>query len=375
MVVALRTRWLGAAAALLLAGCATTEPGSGSGSGSGAPEPVSRSTPIPVRVVLVSTFEIGADSGDRPGEFQNWVEKLPLPQTLAFPSGYHALRYNPDLQVLGVVSGEGPARMASSITALGHDPRFDLSHAYFLLAGIGGIDPNFGSVGSAVWAPHVVDGSNAHEIDAREIPRDWPDGFTPLQGARPDTRPRPAASSMWGDAAFTLDPGLVDWAYRLSRSVALADTPAMQAVRARYRSTPAAQQPPAVMKGDTLASPVFWVGKRMNRWAERWVGYWTDGTGTFATTAEEDAGFMEALTFLGRAGIVDPKRVLVLRSASNFDMPPPGETAAALLAGELTEAGFSGFVASVNAAYDAGSPVVRELATHWDRYRDHIPGH
>ena len=132
--------------------------------------------PIPVHVVVVTTFELGADTGDMPGEFQNWVTRFPLPQTLPFPAGYHPLRYDPSSKVLGIVTGEGPARAASSITALGHDPRFDLSHAYWVLAGIGGIDPDTGSVASVVWAPHVVDGSFAHEIDAREIPPDWPNG-------------------------------------------------------------------------------------------------------------------------------------------------------------------------------------------------------
>ncbi|MDT8872084.1 hypothetical protein RAA17_15285 [Komagataeibacter rhaeticus] len=42
---------------------------------------------IPVRVVVVTTFEIGNDEGDQPGEFQHWVEKLPLPQVLPFPGG------------------------------------------------------------------------------------------------------------------------------------------------------------------------------------------------------------------------------------------------------------------------------------------------
>lgn len=38
---------------------------------------------IPVRVVVVTTFELGQDTGDTPGEFQNWVEKLPLNQEIS----------------------------------------------------------------------------------------------------------------------------------------------------------------------------------------------------------------------------------------------------------------------------------------------------
>ena len=41
--------------------------------------------PWPVRVVIVTTFEVGEDTGDRPGEFQLWVEREHLDETIAFP--------------------------------------------------------------------------------------------------------------------------------------------------------------------------------------------------------------------------------------------------------------------------------------------------
>ena len=92
--------------------------------------------PLEVRVVVVTTFEVGNDSGDEAGEFQNWVEHYPLSQVLPFPQGYHPLRYNADDHVLGIVTGVGKSQAAASIMALGLDPRFDLSKAYWILAGI-----------------------------------------------------------------------------------------------------------------------------------------------------------------------------------------------------------------------------------------------
>jgi purine nucleoside permease len=54
-------------------------------------------TSIPVRVVVVTTFELGQDRGDAPGEFQAWVERLPLSQEISAPGTYHqVMRYNPD---------------------------------------------------------------------------------------------------------------------------------------------------------------------------------------------------------------------------------------------------------------------------------------
>jgi purine nucleoside permease len=329
---------------------------------------------IPVRVVVVTTYELGQDRGDEPGEFQAWVERLPLSREIPAPGTYHqVMRYNPKLQVLGIVTGEGPEHASSAITALLTDARFDLRHAYFLLAGISGIDPRFGSVGSAVWAPHVVNGGLAHEVDAREIPSDWPDGFTPIQGSTPDVRPVPPLHSTWGDMAFTIDPHLLAWAYALTRNVPLADSPELLNTRARYAGFPQAQTSPIVCEGDTLASATFWTGPKMNAWAERWVSYWTDKQGVMATTAEEDLGFMQALSLQAQAGRVDMRRVLVLRTASNYDMPPTGEPAPALLVTETQEQGYSGYQASLEAAYRVGSVVVKELATNWSRYKAGIP--
>ena len=44
-----------------------------------------RSQPLPIKVVIVTMFEVGEDQGDQPGEFQTWVERLPLPESLPFP--------------------------------------------------------------------------------------------------------------------------------------------------------------------------------------------------------------------------------------------------------------------------------------------------
>jgi len=38
--------------------------------------------PIPVKVVVVTMFERGEDTGDQPGEFQFWVEREHLDRVL-----------------------------------------------------------------------------------------------------------------------------------------------------------------------------------------------------------------------------------------------------------------------------------------------------
>src|SRR5579864_7665653 len=95
--------------------------------------------PIPIKVVVVTMFERGEDTGDTPGEYQLWVEREHLDEVLPLPSGYHHLRMNKD-GVLGMVTGVGTAKAAASVMALGLDPRFDLTKAYWIVAGIGQIE-------------------------------------------------------------------------------------------------------------------------------------------------------------------------------------------------------------------------------------------
>src|SRR6202011_3144089 len=135
--------------------------------------------PIHVKVVVVTMFERGEDTGDTPGEYQLWVERERLNQIIPMPPAFHHARLNKD-GVLGILTGVGTAKAAASVMAIGLDPRFDFLNSYWIVAGIGGGDPADVSLGSAVWAEHVVDGDLAYEIDARQIPEKWTTGYVPL---------------------------------------------------------------------------------------------------------------------------------------------------------------------------------------------------
>ena len=110
---------------------------------------------------------------------RSWIRALSF-------AHHHDLFLNEKTGVLGMVTGEGTANSATAVMELGIDPRFDLSHAYWLVAGIAGVDPLDASIGSAAWAEYVVDGDLAHEIDAREIPPNWKSGYFPLDSQGPD---------------------------------------------------------------------------------------------------------------------------------------------------------------------------------------------
>jgi purine nucleoside permease len=329
---------------------------------------------LPVRVVVVTTFELGNDTGDTPGEFQAWVERLPLPQTLPFPLGNHPLRYNADKQVLGIVTGEGSLRGAASIMALGLDDRFDLSKAYWLVPAIAGIDPTYASVGSAAWAEWIIDRDLNFEIDAREIPPDWSTGHIPLGRSKPFEPPTPDLDRPNAVNGYHLNPELVEWAYQLTRNVHLDDTPALKSIRAGYARYPNAMKPPFVLKGDEVSASDWWLGERMNTLAQQWMTYWSAGKGRAVTTAMEDCGILTSLTYLSRTHRVRLDRVLVLRTGSDYTVPASGQTVAQLLASEAAEdAALSAYVPSLEAAYRVGSTVVNEIAGNWARYAEQTP--
>lgn len=183
--------------------------------------------PVQVKAVVAAMFEIGEDTGDRPGEFQFWVEREKLDRILPFPAGYHALRSNAKGSILGVLTGQGVTNAATSIMALGMDPRFDLSKAYWLVAGIAGVDPADASLGSAAWANYVLDGDLVREIDSREAPGDWPYARFALRAKKPNVLPERLTPESLRQTVFRLNAKFVQCAYDPTKGVKLEDTPAL----------------------------------------------------------------------------------------------------------------------------------------------------
>jgi purine nucleoside permease len=312
-------------------------------------------------------FERGEDTGDIPGEFQLWVEREHLDQIIPLPSGYRHVRLNKE-GVLSTVTGVGTAKAAASVMALGLDPRFDLSRAYWIVAGIGGGDPADVSLGSAVWADHVVDGDLAYEIDARQIPQTWPTGYVPLRKGSPY---EPPASDVFGEA-YSMNQQLLDWAFDLTRNVPLPDSEALRKSRSRFAVFPNAMKPPFVARGDILSASTFWHGSKMDEWANQWTRYYTGGRGNYMVSAMEDSGTMQALTFLSQAHRVDLQRVLVLRTISNYDREAPGTSAAESLR-EMVSGNYSAYMPALEAAQAVGDKVVRNLVEHWAEREFTIP--
>ncbi|MFN0068499.1 MAG: purine nucleoside permease [Limisphaerales bacterium] len=317
------------------------------------------------KVVLVATFEIGADTGDKPGEFQYWVERLQLTNSLVVPGVDRPVRYS-NGEILGVVSGT-TVRAGLQLMLLAQDPRLDFRKSYWIVNGIAGVDADNASVGSSAWARWVVDGDIAYEIDSREAPADWPYGLVPIGGKRPNEI---AKDAPWlpKPVAWKLNPGLVNWAYSLTKDTVIPETEAARQHRARFTNSPAGAAPPRVLLGESLGSCRYWHGAVMTRWANDWTRLHTGGVGDFVMTNMEDQGLAAALERLASLGRVDFQRVLFLRAGSNYSGPHPGQTSAESMTEE-----YSGTEPALESAYLAGSRVVRELIAGWERYSGQTP--
>jgi purine nucleoside permease len=326
--------------------------------------------PIEIHVVVITTWEVIRDGKDFRGELYAWRTKWPLTTELPFPAGVHPLLYDPGRHVLAILTGMATARASASIMALGLDPRFDLSHAYWVLAGTAGVNPKVASLGSAAWERYVVDGDLGQEVDARDIPPDWPTGMLPNGRVTPFAEPAPPAQNDDGANAYALNPALADWAFAMTRDVKLPDDAALAMARGPYSGPGAA--PPFVLEGDGLMSARFWYGPHMTQWAERWTPYWTGGKGVFAMSAEEDTGVMQALTLLAEAGRARLDRVLMLRAGSDYVVAPPGMNAAEQIARQAKE-GLPANRQALEALYAVASPVVRALADGWATTRGTTP--
>ncbi|KRB23059.1 purine nucleoside permease [Rhizobacter sp. Root16D2] len=316
--------------------------------------------PRPLKVLIVAMFE---------PEAAPWIEPMKLTESIPVPGllpESPALRCNTD-DVCLLTAGMGHANVAASTMAVALDPRFDLRQTYVLIAGIAGIDPARGTLGTAAWARYLVDVGIAHELDAREMPRGWTSGYFGIMTKGPGEKPK----LEYHTEVAQLDEALLQKALALSRNATLADSDAAKAYRKRYRQA-AARQAPRVTQCDTLGGDTWWHGDKLGEHARAWTRLMTDGKGTYCTTQQEDNATYNALARATAAGRADVKRLAVLRTASNFDRPHSGQTAyASLMASTAGTPG--GFVPATQNLYAVGGLLVNDIVAHWDQWRVGVP--
>ena len=325
---------------------------------------VQAATPVPAviapKVLTIAMFQTGDPLAGGSGEASVWVKNDKLDQVIPIAGSYSPLYCNASFDHCLVITGVMAANAAATIMAVGLSDRVDLSHSYLMVAGIGGGPPDKITIGAAAWADWIVSGDLVTELDAREMPSDWKYPKASL-----------GCAQQWcsdgfrtGTEVFQLDPTMTGWAFRLSKDVPLQDDPKARAYAQHYPQA-VARGKPFVTTCAILGINDFVHGALISEWSTWWVSQWTGGKSDYCMSADEEGGIFTALQRLAAAGRVEMRRVMNLRVATDIDSQYPGQTAGESLAESLnTTFGFTG----LENIYLVGSPVVREIIDHWDRW-------
>ncbi len=327
---------------------------------------------VSAKLVLVAMYE---PSDEEFGELGVFLKGENLNPVQADTAGLPGRLYEREDGLLAIHAGVGNPNTAVSIMALGLAGGYDLSKAYWLISGIAGGNPRNCPLGSAVWTDWAVDGDLAFEISPEDKPQDWSTGILPM-GAKEPYGPHSVDDAAFGQRyeVSQLNPKLCQWAFNLTKDIPLIDNEEMKAARRAYTGFPHIQGPPQVLCGGNLTTGRYWHSRQLTEWAERWVDYWTEGKGTFYTSAMEDTGTLHALCYLSRMGKVDYDRVLLLRAASNFTYPPPGKTVLQNLFGDAQgDAHYPGYIPSLQNAQKTATTIIQKILTNWPTYRDRSP--
>lgn len=267
-----------------------------------------------------------------------------------------------DFAVCQVTTGEAEINAASTVAALAYSRIFDLTHTYFMIAGIAGINPEVATTGSVTFARYAVQIGLEYEIDAREMPAGWPTGWFAQGAYAPGQYP----TSIYGTEVFEVNDDLRSIAVSLAKTATLSDSASAQAYRVNYQTADgvyaAGASPPSVVECDVATSNVYFSGKLLSEAFGNYTALLTNGTGLYCTTAQEDNATLEALLRAAVHGIVDFSRIIVMRTASDFDRQYPGEGAAY----NLLYADQGGFEPAIHNIYNAGIKVVQGILDGWD---------
>ncbi len=322
----------------------------------GAP---TQAAPLPVKVLIISMFQ---------PEAAPWLAVLHADNDITvpgLPEEYPAVHCTQG-GVCQMTTGMGHANAAASIMAVLYSGLFDLRKTYFIIAGIAGIDPKQGTLGSAAWARYAVDSGIAYEIDARELPPKWTDGYFGVDTDAPGQVPK----FSFHTEMFQLNEALLRKALAVTRSAVLEDSEDIQEYRRHYVE-PAARRPPSVIQCDTLSTDTWWVGRHLGEHARTWTKVLTKGAGNYCTSQEEDNATLGALTRGAHSGLIDFQRVALLRTGSDFDRPYEHQTTIDCLRAQRKLSG--AFRASTDNLVKAAKPLVDAISNDWAHWEAGVP--
>lgn len=267
-----------------------------------------------------------------------------------------------DGSICQLVTGEGEINAAVTLSSFVFSPLFDLTHTYFLVAGIAGVNPKVATINSVTFARYAVQVALQYEIDLRELPQNFSTSYFPQGGSAPFQYP----GSIYGTEVFELNAALRAAASQFARRATLSDSTASQAYRAQYTTKDgvyvAGTNPPSVVECDVTTSDVYFSGRLLGDAFDRTTSVLTNGTGVYCTTAQEDNATLEALLRGAKHRLLDFARIIVMRTASDFERQHEGQSSL----DNLIWADQGSFEPAVQNLYNAGVQVVQGILHGWN---------
>ena len=247
------------------------------------------------------------------------------------------------------------------MNALTFSSLFDFRETYFFIAGIAGVSPKVATLGSVTFARYAVQVALQYEFDAREIPDNFSTGYVPQGSTNPTEYPQ----SIYGTEVFEVNDALRQLAIGFAKTAMLNDSSDAVAYRANYATTngyAAGSKAPSVVGCDVATSDVYFSGTLLSEAFENTTKLFTNGSGEYCTTAQEDNATLEALLRGAISKLTDFSRIIVMRTASDFDRPYAGEADTF----NLFYANQGGFDPAINNIYLAGIKVVDGILKEWN---------
>lgn len=312
---------------------------------------------IKPKVFIILMFDYEANA---------WLSRLPFTQNITVP-GFLPLfpwaHCTEDGETCLLITGEGDENAGPTIMALTLLSLFDLSETYFLVTGIAGGDWRQVTLGLATFAEYAVEVGLQYEVSPIEAPDsyNWTTGYFSYHTEDPDAYP----GDFYGTEIFKINSNLRDRAFDLALKAELAvGTKANIEFRALYEEGSAATKPPGVVKCDSLTSDTYWFGTILSDYFYTLGGIYTNNTGTFCSTSQEDNATLESLMRAAKFGLVDFARIVILRTILDFSAPPP------LYQNDLVNffnnVSQGGSHVAVDNIYYAGYPFVKDVLENWD---------
>lgn len=268
-----------------------------------------------------------------------------------------------DGEVCQLVTGEGEINAATTLSALVSYPRFDLTSTYFMVAGIAGVNPEVATICSVTFAKYAVQVALQYEFSQFEIPSNFSTGYVPLGATAPDEYP----DNIYGTEVFEVNERLQKMAASFARNATLNDSSDAVAYRANYAASDAyaagaSSSGPSVVECDTATSDVYFSGAQLSTAFSNFSSLMTNGSANYCTTAQEDNATLEALMRAAASKLLDFSRIIIMRTASDFDRPYPGEAATT----NLFWAEQGAFGPAIQNIYLAGIKVVEGILDGWN---------